>query len=337
MQATPRRPAPRPVGKLAFEQLLDMLMETGAIDAVQKKDLLSRKDTLRAKFLRERFGPQGLKKKDYNVAATELVDAAKIPHPQAPGRTIDEDILAQLLAQATKLPYKKIDPLQLDMGLITRTLPKGFARRHLILPIGEKDGRLTVAIADPYDTVGLQEYARASGREIDEVVAAKKDIVQIITQTYGFRQAVNSAAKDISGGARLQNLEQLVRVRSSDEIDPGDQKIVAAVEYLLNAAFDHRASDIHIEPKREVSKLRLRIDGILHDIGEILRGCSRRSWRASRSWPAWTSRKSAAPRMAASRPSAESARSNCVCPRYRWPSAKRWSSESSIRRFCSPR
>ena len=54
-----------------------------------------------------------------------------------------------------------------------------------------------------------------------------------------------------------------------DEIDPEDQNIVAAVEYLLNNAFDNRASDIHIEPKREVSKLRLRIDGILHDVGEI--------------------------------------------------------------------
>ena len=72
-----------------------------------------------------------------------------------------------------------------------------------------------------------------------------------------------------SGAGKLQNLEQLVRVRSSEEIDPADQKIVAAVEYLLNSAFDNRASDIHIEPKREASRLRLRIDGILHDIGEV--------------------------------------------------------------------
>src|SRR6185436_6296310 len=72
-----------------------------------------------------------------------------------------------------------------------------------------------------------------------------------------------------AAGQKLQNLEQLVRVRASDEIDPSDQNVVAAVEYLLNTAFDNRASDIHIEPKREVSKIRLRIDGVLHDIGEI--------------------------------------------------------------------
>ncbi|MCA9554748.1 MAG: type II/IV secretion system protein [Myxococcales bacterium] len=249
-----------------------MLQEAAAIDDVVKRDLLAKEETLRAKFLRNKFGPAGLKKKDYHVAATELVDAAQLPHPDAPGRHIDEDILAQLLSQATDIPYKKIDPLDLDMGLITRTLPRGFARRHVMLPLQERGNQLMVAIADPYDTQGLEEFARATGREVTTVVTSKRDIVNIITQVYGFRQAVSGAAADANSGANLQNLEQLVRVRSSEEIDPGDQKIVAAVEYLLNAAFDNRASDIHIEPKRDVSKLRLRIDGILHDIGEIPSG-----------------------------------------------------------------
>lgn len=273
MRPSPRRPAPRnrPVGKLTFAHLLDMLREANAVDDVTVRDLLSREETLRARFLREKFGPQGTKKRDYQVSATELVDAAKLPHPDAPGRHIDEDILAQLLAQATGIPYKKIDPLELDMSLITRTLPRGFARRHLMLPLAERGGTLTVAITDPYDTQGLEEFARATGREVSTVISSKRDVVNIITQVYGFRAAVSSAAAEASG-QNLQNLEQLVRVRSSDEIDPGDQKIVAAVEYLLNAAFDNRASDIHIEPKRDVSKLRLRIDGILHDIGEIPSG-----------------------------------------------------------------
>ncbi len=260
----------RPMGRLTFDRLLAMLIEASAIDDVPRRDLLAQEETLRVKFLRGKFGSQALKnKKSYNVSATELVDTAKIPHPDAPGRTIDEDILAQLLAQATNLPYKKIDPLEIDMGLITKSLPKGFARRHVMLPLDEKNGRLTVALADPYDTQALEEFARASGREVAAVVSSKRDIVNIITQVYGFRQAVSGAAQDAATGAKLQNLEQLVRVRSSDEIDPGDQKIVAAVEYLLNSAFDNRASDIHIEPKREHSNLRLRIDGILHDVGQV--------------------------------------------------------------------
>ncbi len=263
-----RRPA-LSYGPLSYSRLLEMLQEAGAVDPVMKRDLLAKEETLKAKFLRAKYGPKALREpKKYKVSAAELVDTARIPHPEAPGRTIDEDILAQLLAQAAELPYKKIDPLELDMGLVTKTLPKGFAERHHMLPIERKGDQLIVAIPDPFDTQALDEFALASGRNVTAVVSAKRDIVNIISQVYGFRAAVKGAAAEAQG-SNLQNLEQLVRVRSSEEIDPGDQKIVAAVEYLLNSAFDNRASDIHIEPKRDVSKLRLRIDGILHDIGEV--------------------------------------------------------------------
>jgi general secretion pathway protein E len=254
---------------LSLEMLLDLLERAKAVSEAQKKELLLKEQSLRSKFLIDKYGPRGAKDaRKAEVAATELVAAAKLPHPDAPDRLIDEDVLAQLLAKAAGLPYKKIDPLELDMGLITKSLPKGFARRHLMLPLEQKGGVLTLAIADPFDTHALDEFARATGRQVKAVVSAKKDIVNVISQTYGFKQAVSGAAAQ-SKGPNLGNLEQLVRVRASEDIDPGDQNIVAAVEYLLNAAFDNRASDIHIEPKREVSKLRLRIDGILHDIGEI--------------------------------------------------------------------
>ena len=249
--------------------MLGLLREASALDTAMARELVAKRDTLRTKFLRGKFGPNWQRVfNDYEVSAPELVEAAKLPHPEAPGRIIDEDILAQLLAQATNIPYKKIDPLELDMGLVTKALPKGFARRHVMLPLKMAGSQLTVAIADPYDTEALEEFARATGNDVAAVVSAKKDIVNVINSVHGFKQAVSGAAADLKG-ASIQNLEQLVRVRSTDEIDPGDQKIVAAVEYLLNSAFDNRASDIHIEPKRETSKLRLRIDGVLHDIGEI--------------------------------------------------------------------
>jgi general secretion pathway protein E len=267
-QRLPPGQRPRPVGKISYGALLDMLVEATAIDDAQRRDLLAKEEQLRMKFLRNKFGAQGPKiKKDYPVSAAELVDTAQIPHPEAPGRTIDEDILAQLLAQASGRPYKKIDKLQIDMNLVTKALPKGFARRHLLLPLEQKGTLLVVAVCDPFDTHPLEELSRATGKQLETVIAAKKDILEIIVNTHGFHTAVAGVAKE--GAVNLQNLEQLVRVRSSEEIDPGDQKIVAAVEYLLNAAFDNRASDIHIEPKRDTSKLRLRIDGILHDIGEI--------------------------------------------------------------------
>jgi general secretion pathway protein E len=261
--------APRRRGKLSFADLLDMLQDASAIEEVQKKDLLAKEETLRVKFLRAKFGSSGAQRRDYAVSPTELVDIAKIPHPEAPGRHIDEDILAKLLAQAAGLKYKKIDPLALDRRLITKTLPRGFAKRHGLLPIGEDGDKLIVAIYDPFDTNALEEFSRATGRQVDAVVTSKKDIVNILAEVHGFHRAVAGASLDATAKSSIQNLEGLVRVRANEEIDPEDQNIVAAVEYLLNNAFDNRASDIHIEPKREVSKLRLRIDGILHDVGEI--------------------------------------------------------------------
>ncbi len=267
-----RTPGPT---KLTFPYLLSLLTEAGALGEVEMRDLVAKEETLRAKFLREKFGANALRThKHHEVSATELVEAAKLPHPEAPGRLIDEDILAQLLAQLSGLAYKKIDPLELDMQLVTKALPRGFARRHFILPLKRNGTKLVVSVFDPYDTAPLEEFSRATGTELEVVISAKKDIVNVIAQFYGFRTAVSSAAQDARKSAHnnLSNLEQLVRVRSSEEIDPQDQNIVAAVEYLLNAAFDNRASDIHIEPKRELSTLRLRIDGVLHEIGQVPSG-----------------------------------------------------------------
>lgn len=253
---------------LTFPLLLDLLVQHQAIDPKQRLDLLGKEQSLRTRFLRERFGAQG-HKRIYEVSPTELLAAARLPHPKAPGQTIDEDVLAELLAQIAGRPFFRIDPLELNVGFITKILPKGFARRHLMLPLDESHKRIRVAVADPFDLRPVEEFARAKGYQVDVVVTSKRDIVNVINNIYGFRQAVTGIAEEKSGAATLQNLEQLVRVRNAEDIDPSDRKIVAAVEYLLNSAFDNRASDVHIEPKRAVSKLRLRIDGVLHEVGEL--------------------------------------------------------------------
>jgi general secretion pathway protein E len=267
-KSTGRKHNPRAT---SLPELIDLLQAAQAIDGSMAKDLLAKEDFYRLTFLREKYGAAAAKQKAVDsVSAAEIISAAKLAHPQAKNRLIDEDVLAQFVAQNADKTYEKIDPLDLDMKLITKTLSKRFAQRHVMLPLRKVGDVLTLAIADPKDVQGIDEFARVTGNQVDVVISAKKDIVAIINQVYGFRQAVSKVAEEsASAGISLQNLEQLVRVRSADEIDPGDRKIVAAVEYLLNSAFDNRASDIHVEPKRETSKMRLRIDGVLHDIGEI--------------------------------------------------------------------
>jgi general secretion pathway protein E len=108
-------------------------------------------------------------------------------------------------------------------------------------------------------------------------MSSRRSIQKIITEIYGFQSSVTAAEEQVRGGggpraaadADLGNLEQYFRLKRVDEIEATDRHIVNAVEYMLHYAFDNRASDIHIEPRRETSTVRMRIDGVLHEVFPI--------------------------------------------------------------------
>jgi general secretion pathway protein E len=128
------------------------------------------------------------------------------------------------------------------------------------------NGKLRVALANPYDMEGIDFFRRIAGRDAQFVVASEPDILKALTEFYGLRHSVKRAERDLNSGIDLGNLEQLSRMKSESEIESSDQHVVNAVEFMLQHAFESRASDIHIEPKREESLIRFRIDGVLHDI-----------------------------------------------------------------------
>ena len=167
------------------------------------------------------------------------------------------------------IPSVGIDPLDLDADLIESRMSRPFAKRHRMLPLGMRDGRLQVACANPYDLESIDSFRRIVERDIDLLVASEPDILKGINEFYGLRHSVKRAEKDLSQGIDLGNLEALVRMKDEAEIESSDQHIVNAVEFMLQHAYDTRASDIHIEPKREASLIRFRIDGVLHDIQTI--------------------------------------------------------------------
>ena len=152
--------------------------------------------------------------------------------------------------------------------MTTQILSRAFARRSVSVPIERDDDTLTLAVADPYNIEVIENIERM-GYKVNRVVAPKTDILKIITEFYGFRSSVTAAAKEMSSEVDLGNLEQFVKMKSVSEIEATDKHIVNAVEFLFRYAFDQRASDIHIEPKREASEVRLRIDGMLHTIHKI--------------------------------------------------------------------
>jgi general secretion pathway protein E len=123
-----------------------------------------------------------------------------------------------------------------------------------------------VACADPNDIEGIDSFRRIAERDLELVVASEPDILRAITEFYGLRHSVKRAERDLSGGIDLGNLEALVQLKDAKEIESSDQHIVNAVEFMLQHAYDTRSSDIHVEPKRDFSLIRFRIDGVLHDI-----------------------------------------------------------------------
>jgi len=202
---------------------------------------------------------------EQKAIAYELVTRLRLPDLQDAG-TIGEQEIAQAIAADAGLPFVRVDSLNLNADLIESKVSRPFARRHRMIPLEMRNGRLKVACANPYDIEGIDAFRRIAGRELDLAVASEPDILKAITEFYGLRHSVKRAERDLSAGIDLGNLEQLVRMKSESEIESSDQHVVNAVEFMLQHAFDSRASDIHIEPKRDQSLIRFRIDGVLHDI-----------------------------------------------------------------------
>ncbi|HEX9944836.1 MAG TPA: ATPase, T2SS/T4P/T4SS family [Thermoanaerobaculia bacterium] len=206
---------------------------------------------------------------EQKAVAYDLILQLRLPNRRDSGAPLTEVEIAQAIAGDARLEHIRIDALTLNADLIESKMSRPFAKRHRMIPLDMANGRLRVALANPYDMEGIDFFRRIAGREVQFVVASEPDILKALTEFYGLRHSVKRAERDLTTGIDLGNLEQLVRMKSESEIESSDQHVVNAVEFMLQHAFESRASDIHIEPKREESLIRFRIDGVLHDIQKM--------------------------------------------------------------------
>ncbi|MEJ2690864.1 MAG: GspE/PulE family protein [Deltaproteobacteria bacterium] len=180
---------------------------------------------------------------------------------------LTEDVVMRAMAEDLGLPFKKLDPLELDLDVVTKTIPKSFAINHMLLPFARKNGVLAVATCDPAKKEVLGEIERVNQIKVEPYLTTKSDIKKILGEFYGFQSSITAAESHLGGPmVDISNLEQYVRVASTEEAAMSDKHIQKAVDHLFSYAFEQRASDIHIEPKRKHSLVRLRIDGTLHTI-----------------------------------------------------------------------
>lgn len=196
-----------------------------------------------------------------------------LPGDNALGRTIDDDILARLMASEAGYPYRRVEQRDLDAELITNMLPQIFASRHQVLPLGLEDGKLLVGVRHPYYQAVLEDVRRVADYPTVTVIVPGDQLKKIIDNIYSFRGSVVGAEGLHGGGNQLGfdlgNLEQFVKLKSSSEIAEDDQHIKNLLDHILSEALAAKASDIHLEPKRNEFLVRMRFDGILHDIHHL--------------------------------------------------------------------
>ncbi len=255
------------ITRLTTDVLCEILLQAKAITPEQGREIKIKQDVQRMKLLKARGETvhRGRMHLEGEVSAIEAAASMDLELNGSPGKKLTEDAITEIVARHASLPFKKIDPLKLNPEVATQILSRAFARRMEAIPLEREDDKLLVAVADPFNLEVVENIERM-GFKVSRVVAPKTDIVKIITEFYGFRSSVTAAAREMTSEVDLGNLEQFVKMKSVTEIDASDKHIVNAVEFLFRYAFDQRASDIHIEPKREASEVRLRIDGMLHTV-----------------------------------------------------------------------
>ncbi len=257
-----------------LRDILTVLVDKGVLHAGQRQDVLNRgRDQARHILLDKRAEMRrllGRHRVAYRVTEIELIASFRFPRQDGVDGPADQEVITRLVAEHVGLPYVHLDPLKLDFKLVTETFGGPFAERHLVIAIDDSPEALTLAIADPWDRELLEGIARVKGKPVRPVLAQKAHILQVIIEFHGFRRSMRAAEAEFASDLPdIGNLEQLYELADSSQIDASDQPVVRAVWYLLNYALDHRASDIHLEPKRDEGWVRMRIDGVLHVVHRL--------------------------------------------------------------------
>ncbi|MEO7741817.1 MAG: ATPase, T2SS/T4P/T4SS family [Usitatibacter sp.] len=241
--------------KLLLKEVLDWLVQDGLVepDAV-------------AKLMQEaRIGGQATSRHPLAVVAD-----ARLRSNAAPNPVLTADSLTEWLAGRLKMPSYHIDPLKIDLRAVTQLMSSDYAQRRGILPVEVNGKDVTIATSEPLMTAWEGELAQMLRLNIKRVLANPVDIERYQGEFFNLAKSMKRAEASGVPTQGLANFEQLVELgKAGRTLDANDHHIVHLVDWLWQYAFDQRASDIHLEPRRDVGVLRFRIDGVLHQVYQV--------------------------------------------------------------------
>ncbi len=239
---------------LDLSQIVQGLMQDGWLSSHQSQDILSR---------RRNASQAKLHPLEY-LAELELANQKNV------GQILDLDTLTRWLADSASQPYYHIDPLKIDAASVTPLMSLAYAERHQILAVEVNENEILVASAQPWHKGWEDNLKHINRREIKRVVSNPAEIRRYTGEFYKLAKSISGASRE--GGINAintGNLEQLLQLGDAQTPDANDQHIINIVDWLLQYAFDQRASDIHVEPRRDKGHIRFRIDGVLHTVYDM--------------------------------------------------------------------
>jgi len=252
---SPARPvaSPQPDRRLTLKEVLEYLARDGLVDPATVESLLA---------------AQHLRRGDQHPLA--FVAEQKLKDPRHSRKLLTLEALTEWLAAKVGLPYLHIDPFKIDFAAVTKVMSSAYATRFRILPLEVTAREVTIATCEPFVREWEAELAQILRLNIRRVLANPQDIASYQAEFYNLARSVrNASAQSGPSLSEIANFEQLVELGRNGKLDANDQHVVHIVDWLLQYAFQQRASDIHMEPRREAGNVRFRIDGVLHQVYQI--------------------------------------------------------------------
>ena len=250
-KASPPTASAHPAGRLDWRRLLKWLRDDG---------IISPSDHV---TIEKRFAAA-----DSKQHPLVRLGSAGLSHART-GKALDTELLTEWLAPHCALPYQRIDPLKVDVGRVSEVMSINYAERRRALPLQVAAHEVVIATSEPFDVAWVPEIEAHTRKAIRLVVANPVEIAKFTTEFYTLSKSVRNAVKTGEMAASA-SFEQLVELgRSNKQLDANDQGVVQVVDWLWQYAFDQRASDIHLEPRRDLSVIRFRIDGVMHTVYQL--------------------------------------------------------------------
>lgn len=235
----------------------------GVIDDLVADGRLARKDA-------DKLTVMSRSQEQINWHPIEIIAEELYPDQMAANTVLGIESLTQWLCDKAGQVYYRIDPLKIDTQAVTKVMSAAFAKRHDILALEVNEDEVIVASAQPFVHAWESTIEQSQkGRVITRVIANPAEIRRYTLEFYTIARSVSKAVASGLTTARLGNLEQMLELGQLQSPDANDSHIVNVVDWLLQYAFDQRASDIHLEPRREKGGVRFRIDGVLHTVYEL--------------------------------------------------------------------